>query len=130
MHILEEEMSAGLSPATHKQSTVKMFPTYVRNTPNGTEIGQVLALDLGGTNFRVLLIDLRGNARVELTSKIFVIPQSIMIGDGKHVGRRFPSILARLADLSPLVISSSGRMPIRFYAKRESLTHGDLLSTR
>ena len=85
MHILEEEMSAGLSPTTHKQAAVKMFPTYVRNTPNGTEMGQVLALDLGGTNFRVLLIDLRGNARVELTSKIFVIPQSIMIGDGKHV---------------------------------------------
>ncbi|CAF0735820.1 unnamed protein product [Adineta steineri] len=85
MHILEEEMSAGLSPITHKQATVKMFPTYVRNIPNGTEVGQVLALDLGGTNFRVLLIDLRGNARVELTSKIFVIPQSIMIGDGRHL---------------------------------------------
>jgi len=85
MHILEEEMSAGLSPTTHKQANVKMFPTYVRNIPNGTEIGQVLALDLGGTNFRVLLIDLRGDSKIELTSKIFVIPQSIMIGDGKHV---------------------------------------------
>ena len=89
MHILEEEMSAGLNPATHAKAAVKMFPTYVRNTPRGTEIGQVLALDLGGTNFRVLLIDLRGNARVELTSKIFVIPQSIMIGDGKLVGTVF-----------------------------------------
>jgi hexokinase len=88
MHILEEEMSAGLSPSTHKRATVKMFPTYVRSTPRGTETGQVLALDLGGTNFRVLLIDLRGNTRVELTSKIFVIPQSIMIGDGKHVRHR------------------------------------------
>ena len=85
MHILEEEMSAGLSPSTHKQATVKMFPTYVRNIPDGTELGHVLALDLGGTNFRVLLIDLHGNGRVELRSKIFVIPQSIMIGDGKHV---------------------------------------------
>ena len=85
MHILEEEMSAGLSPLTHPQAAVKMFPTYVRNIPNGTEVGQVLALDLGGTNFRVLLIDLHGSAKVELTSKIFVIPQSIMIGDGKHV---------------------------------------------
>jgi hexokinase len=85
MHILEEEMSAGLSPITHKKASVKMFPTFVRNIPNGTEMGHVLALDLGGTNFRVLLIDLRGNAKIELTSKIFVIPQSIMIGDGKHV---------------------------------------------
>jgi hexokinase len=85
MHILEEEMNVGLSPTTHKQANVKMFPTYVRNIPNGTEMGQVLALDLGGTNFRVLLIDLRGNSKIELTSKIFVIPQSIMIGDGIHV---------------------------------------------
>lgn len=85
MHILEEEMTAGLSPITHKQANVKMFPTYVRNIPNGTETGQVLALDLGGTNFRVLLIDLRGNTKIELTSKIFVIPQSIMTGDGKNV---------------------------------------------
>ncbi|UJR14945.1 hypothetical protein I4U23_001926 [Adineta vaga] len=94
MHILEEEMSAGLSPTTHKQANVKMFPTYVRNIPNGTEMGQVLALDLGGTNFRVLLIDLRGNAKIELTSKIFVIPQSIMIGDGKHLFRHLAECLA------------------------------------
>jgi hexokinase len=85
MHALSEEMCIGLAPTTHKQASVKMFPTYVRNIPNGTEIGHVLALDLGGTNFRVLLIDLRGNAKIELTSKIFVIPQSIMIGDGKYV---------------------------------------------
>ncbi|CAF2538622.1 unnamed protein product [Rotaria sp. Silwood2] len=85
MQILEEEMNAGLSLSTHKQATVKMFPSYVRNIPNGTEIGQVLALDLGGTNFRILLIDLHGDSTVEITSRIFVIPQSIMIGDGKHL---------------------------------------------
>jgi hexokinase len=85
MHILEEEMTAGLSPTTHQQANIKMYPTYVRNIANGTEIGQVLALDLGGTNFRVLLTDLRGNSKIELTSKIFVIPQSIMTRDGKHV---------------------------------------------
>lgn len=94
MHILEEEMTVGLSPITHSKASVKMFPTYVRHLPNGTEHGHVLALDLGGTNFRVLLIDLRGQGKAELTSKIFVIPQSIMIGDGKHVrllsSRRHP----------------------------------------
>ncbi|CAF1066679.1 unnamed protein product [Rotaria sordida] len=93
MHLLEEEMNAGLSPLTHHQAIVKMFPTYVRNIPNGTEIGQVLALDLGGTNFRVLLIDLRGNSRIELTSKIFLIPQSVMIGDGKRLFRHLAECL-------------------------------------
>ena len=101
MHILEEEMSAGLSPVTHAKANVKMFPTYVRNIPNGTEIGQVLALDLGGTNFRVLLIDLAGNSRIELNSKIFVIPQSIMIGDGRNVSElRFVSFFRKIFSLS------------------------------
>ncbi len=85
MQLLEQEMDAGLSPATHKNADVKMFPTYVRNIADGSETGQVLALDLGGTNFRVLLVTLLPQSRVDLTSKIFVIPQSIMLGEGNNV---------------------------------------------
>ncbi len=36
--------------------TVKMLITYVHALPDGTEKGDFLALDLGGSNFRVLLI--------------------------------------------------------------------------
>ena len=35
---------------------VKMLITYVHSLPNGSEEGDFLALDLGGSNFRVLLI--------------------------------------------------------------------------
>ena len=35
---------------------VKMLITYVHALPNGSEEGDFLALDLGGSNFRVLLI--------------------------------------------------------------------------
>ena len=48
----------GLDKETHDSSTVKCFPTYVRQLPNGEEEGKFLALDLGGTNFRVVLIDI------------------------------------------------------------------------
>ncbi|CAF0969806.1 unnamed protein product [Rotaria magnacalcarata] len=85
MQLLEQEMDTGLSPATHAKADVKMFPTYVRNIANGSETGQVLALDLGGTNFRVLLVNLLPQGEVELTSKIFVIPQSIMLGEGVNL---------------------------------------------
>lgn len=85
MHTLEQEMDFGLSPATHSKADVKMFPTYVRNIANGSETGQVLALDLGGTNFRVLRVNLLPQGQVELNSKIFVIPQSIMAGEGVNV---------------------------------------------
>lgn len=39
-----------------KDVTVKMLVTYVHALPDGTEKGDFLALDLGGSNFRVLHI--------------------------------------------------------------------------
>lgn len=61
-----------------------MLPSYVRNIPNGTEQGDYLALDLGGTNFRVILIRLIGKES-EMTSKIFRIPETLMHGTGTAV---------------------------------------------
>lgn len=85
MQILEQEMEAGLSPATHKTAKVKMFPTYVRTIANGTENGEFLAIDLGGTNFRVLFVNLTPGEQIDFRSKNFVIPQSIMLGEGMNV---------------------------------------------
>ena len=48
----------GLSEEQHKTSSVKCFPTYVRILPNGQEQGKFLSLDLGGTNFRVIVMEL------------------------------------------------------------------------
>lgn len=61
-----------------------MLPSYVRAVPNGTEVGNFLALDLGGTNFRVLLIKLDGR-NAEMTGTIFRIPENIMRGTGTAV---------------------------------------------
>ncbi|KAK2163269.1 hypothetical protein NP493_1471g00019 [Ridgeia piscesae] len=58
-----------------------MYPTYVRGLPDGSERGHFLALDLGGTNFRVLLITLKG-IDVEMKNKIFPISQELMHGEG------------------------------------------------
>lgn len=40
-----------------------------------------MALDLGGTNFRVLIITL-GESHFDMQSKIYAIPQAIMTGTG------------------------------------------------
>ena len=47
-----------LNKETHHQASVKCFPTYVRELPSGHECGKFLALDLGGTNFRVVLMEI------------------------------------------------------------------------
>ncbi|XP_025096390.1 hexokinase-1-like isoform X2 [Pomacea canaliculata] len=79
--LMQEKMEEGLARSTNDKATIKMFPTYVRAVPNGTESGEFLALDLGGTNFRVLLVSLQGQ-EVKMESKIFLIPQHIMLGTG------------------------------------------------
>ena len=52
---LTEDFEKGLS-REGPDVMVKMLITYVHSLPDGTEKGDFLALDLGGSNFRVLLI--------------------------------------------------------------------------
>lgn len=54
------EMSRGLCA---QKSSLKMIPTYV-DAPSGKEKGRFIALDLGGTNLRILELELAGNARI------------------------------------------------------------------
>lgn len=61
-----------------------MLPSYVRSTPNGKEKGNFLALDLGGTNFRVLLITIDGREST-MVGKIYRVPDHIMKGTGTAV---------------------------------------------
>jgi len=51
-----------------------------------------VALDLGGTNFRVLLVELKGrrDQRPSVSSKVFLIPLKIMLGTAQMVIRHLP----------------------------------------
>ena len=60
-----------------------MIPTYVRALPDGSEQGRYVALDLGGTRFRVLTVHFNeGTDNDEVTSKWFDIPPKVMTGTG------------------------------------------------
>ncbi|GFQ77689.1 hexokinase-1 [Trichonephila clavata] len=97
--LLLDEFEKGLDSGRNNLSSVKMYPTFVRDVPNGTEEGTFLALDLGGSNFRILRIDLHGELYY-MTSKIYEIPQSIMIGTGEalfeHIAKCLESHLEHL----------------------------------
>ncbi|NWH71416.1 HXK3 protein, partial [Piaya cayana] len=104
---MRQEMELGLHKENNGNTSLRMLPTYVRNTPDGTgegwgpgeggarevvapadalcwlptERGEFLALDLGGTNFRVLVV--RVAEDIHITSEIYVIPTAIMQGTGQ-----------------------------------------------
>uniref|UniRef100_A0A8C6LF92 Hexokinase-2 n=1 Tax=Nothobranchius furzeri TaxID=105023 RepID=A0A8C6LF92_NOTFU len=107
------EIERGLKKDTHKQATVKMLPTFVRSTPDGTENGDFLALDLGGTNFRVLLVKIRSGKRrsVEMHNKIYAIPIEVMQGTGEEL---FDHIVHCISDFLDYMGMKSARLPLGF----------------
>ena len=72
------EMQKGLSGY---DSSLKMIPSFV-DRPKGKEKGKFIALDLGGTNFRVLAVKLdgKGNSEILAVSK-FAIKKKDMQGN-------------------------------------------------
>ncbi|KFA47826.1 hypothetical protein S40293_06450 [Stachybotrys chartarum IBT 40293] len=60
-------------------TSVSQIPTYVTGVPNGTEKGLYLAVDLGGTNFRVCSITLNGDTTFNLTYNKVAIPRELMV---------------------------------------------------
>ncbi|TKY64439.1 Hexokinase-1 protein [Spatholobus suberectus] len=74
------EMHAGL--ASESGSKLKMLITYVDNLPTGSEEGLYYALDLGGTNFRVLRVQLGGKDGGIINQEFteVSIPSNLMVG--------------------------------------------------
>ncbi|KAL8545111.1 hypothetical protein ACS0TY_005346 [Phlomoides rotata] len=89
------EMHAGL--ASEGGSKLKMLLTYVHNLPTGNEKGIYYALDLGGTNFRVLRVKLGGQRSVIIGHDVVrqPIPQHLMTSTTEEL---FDFIAASLKD--------------------------------
>ncbi|KAM2205669.1 hypothetical protein ACFX1S_025135 [Malus domestica] len=88
------EMHAGL--ASEGGSKLKMIISYVDNLPTGNEEGLFYALDLGGTNFRVLRVQLGGKGRGIISQEFteVSIPENLMVGTSDAL---FDYIAAELA---------------------------------
>ncbi|KAI8934502.1 hypothetical protein NX059_008204 [Plenodomus lindquistii] len=70
------EMDEGLEA---EGTELSQIPTYVTAVPNGTEKGLYMAVDLGGTNFRVCSIRLNGDTTFSLTQSKVAIPRELMV---------------------------------------------------
>ncbi|KYN11139.1 PREDICTED: hexokinase-2-like isoform X1 [Trachymyrmex cornetzi] len=71
------EMNKGI----HQQpSSLQMENTYIPELLDGTEEGLYLALDLGGTNFRVVLLELAHGAPIREEVKRYYIGSELRVG--------------------------------------------------
>ncbi|KAJ9592548.1 hypothetical protein L9F63_015783, partial [Diploptera punctata] len=77
-----KEMERGI----HEQpSSLQMENTYIPELPDGTEEGLYLALDLGGTNFRVILLELSSGCLVREEVKHYHISDELRLGCGERL---------------------------------------------
>eukprot|EP01018_Ginkgo_biloba_P016080 Gb_29423 [translate_table: standard] len=92
---MTDEMRAGL--ASENGSKLQMLFSYVDNLPTGDEKGLFYALDLGGTNFRVLRVQLGGKEGrvVKQEFEEVSIPPNLMVSTTKELFNYIASELAR-----------------------------------
>ncbi|XP_065848028.1 hexokinase-2, chloroplastic [Euphorbia lathyris] len=91
------DMRAGL--ASDGGSDLKMILSYVDSLPSGNEKGLFYALDLGGTNFRVLRVQLGGKEERAVATEFeqVSIPQDLMFGTSEELFDFIASGLAKFA---------------------------------
>lgn len=110
---MEADMRAGL--VADGGSDLKMILSYVDSLPTGIEKGLFYALDLGGTNFRVLRVQLGGaeSRVVDTEFEQVSIPQELMHGTTEELFDFIASGLARF------VAEESGRFHLPLGRKGE-----------
>lgn len=62
-----------------------MIPTFVFGWPTGQEVGEYLAVDLGGTNLRVCLVTLQGEGKFEITQAKYRLTEEQKQEDGQKL---------------------------------------------
>jgi len=96
---LNTEMTNGLkSNDDVENNDLAMFPTFVHYGPTGQELGEYLVVDLGGSNFRVSHVMIEGRNRIRLNNKIFLIPHSLLLGQGEKLFDYIAECLQRFID--------------------------------
>ncbi|XP_004679611.2 PREDICTED: hexokinase-3 isoform X1 [Condylura cristata] len=122
---MREAMAKGLQG---EASSLRMLPTYVRATPDGSELGDFLALDLGGTNFRVLLVRV-ATGGVQITNQVYSIPECVAQGSGQEL---FDHIVDCIVDFQQKQGLSGQSLPLGFTfsfpCKQVGLDQGILLN--
>lgn len=94
---MTDDMRAGL--AVDGGADLKMILSFVDSLPTGNEKGLFYALDLGGTNFRVLRVQLGGKEErvIDTEFEQVSIPQELMSGTSEELFDFIASGLANFA---------------------------------
>ncbi len=109
----ESELEKGMKDGL-KGSSLQMENTYVPELCNGKEEGAYLALDLGGTNFRVMLLELKSGKIVREEVAYYQVEEATRLGPGTVL---FDFLASCIADFVKNKIKAQGNteaLPLGF----------------
>ncbi|KAH1057979.1 hypothetical protein J1N35_036044 [Gossypium stocksii] len=126
---MSDDIRAGL--AVDGGSDLKMILSYVDSLPTGDEKGLFYALDLGGTNFRVLRVELGGKDKrvIAIESDQVSIPQELMSATSEELFDFIASALANFAHKGGNFSGNKGEIGFTFSfpVKQTSIDSGILI---
>jgi hexokinase len=119
----------GLDKEKHSKATIKCWQTYVQDMPTGNESGKYLALDLGGSNFRVLNLELGENKYFKMNQKVYECSKELMNGSGTKLFDYIANCLNDFVDAEGL--KDNTVLPLGFTfsfpMSQSSINKGDLV---
>ncbi|KAJ3097266.1 hexokinase A [Phlyctochytrium planicorne] len=123
------EMKKGLQD---DHQTLKMIPSHVTSRPNGTETGSYLALDLGGSNFRVCEVTLEGNGIARMRQRKYTVSDELKTGDGAKLFDFFADcVVAFLEEIETSATKGKERklgFTFSFPVSQSSINKGTLIT--
>lgn len=120
------ELNKGLSKTG---GNIPMIPGWVLDFPTGQETGDYLAIDLGGTNLRVVLVKLLGDHKFDTTQSKFALPKHLRTGTADELWDFIAKCLEKfVAEFYPDGVSAP--LPLGFTfsypASQDRITEGVL----
>ncbi|CAL9736690.1 hexokinase-2 [Monosporozyma servazzii] len=105
------ELNKGLSK---EGGNIPMIPGWVMEYPTGKEKGDYIAIDLGGTNLRVVLVKLAGDSTFDVTQSKYKLPDHIRTTQNRD--ELFQFIAKSLKDFVEEMFPDgvTGKLPLGF----------------
>ncbi|KAG5367874.1 Hexokinase [Yarrowia sp. C11] len=101
------ELAKGL---TKEGGDIPMNPTWILDWPTGKESGCYLALDMGGTNLRVVKVTLDGERGFDVMQSKYHMPPNIKVGKQEELWEYIAECLGKfLADNYPEALEAHNR---------------------
>jgi len=111
--VLEKELDLGLQHGL-SGSSMQMENTFIPCLLDGSESGKYLGLDLGGTNFRVLLITLEKGRMMDEIISYYTVAEHLRLGPGENLFRFLAECILDFLKVQKLSLSQKLNLGFTF----------------